>query len=177
MRLREAATGELTRAELTAIRALMSAAFGPRFTDPDHAHALGGRHWLIEDGNRIVCHAAVVTRILQIARRPIVTGYVEAVATDPALQGRGLGSQTMRAAGVHIRDGFELGALSTGEHGFYERLGWERWLGPTSVRLPEGGTERTEDDDGGIMILRTPSTPLIDISAPVSCEWRDGDVW
>ena len=177
MRLREAATEELAPAELAAIRALMHAAFGPRFTDIDHAHALGGRHWLIEDDNRIICHAAVVARILEIEGRPIATGYVEAVATSPDRQGRGLGSRVMRHAGDHIRNGFPLGALSTGEHGFYERLGWERWLGPTSVRLPDGAIERTEDDDGGIMILRTPSTPSIDNAAPISCEWRDGDVW
>jgi aminoglycoside 2'-N-acetyltransferase I len=60
--------------------------------------------------------------------------------------------------------------------GFYERLGWERWLGPTSVRTATG-TERTPDDDGGIMILRTPASPGLDLTANIACDWRDGDVW
>ena len=48
---------------------------------------------------------------------------------------------------------FELGALATGRWSFYERLGWERWRGPTFAR---DGDEviRTEDDDDAVMVLR-----------------------
>jgi len=27
------------------------------------------------------------------------------------------------------------------------------------------------------MVLRTPSTPALDEAAPISCDWRPGDVW
>lgn len=177
MLLRDVATSELTREDLARIRALMDEAFHGDFTDDDIAHGLGGHHWLIEHGDRILCHAAVVARVLEVDGSPVRTGYVEAVATLPARQRQGLGSQVMRAAGDHIGEAFELGALSTGAHGFYERLGWERWRGPTSVRMPDGTTRRTEDEDDGIMILRTARTPPLDLDAPISCEWRAGDVW
>jgi aminoglycoside 2'-N-acetyltransferase I len=75
-----------------------------------------------------------------------------------------------------IRERFELGALGTGEHGFYTRLGWRTWLGPSSVITPDG--ERpTPEDDGYIMVLPTPSSPPLDLTAPIACEWRRGDVW
>ena len=123
----------------------------------------------------IVAHGLVVERALEIDHHPMRTGYVEAVATTPLRQGRGHGTSVMRAIGDEIRARFELGALGTGSHGFYERLGWETWAGPSSVRTPEG-ERRTPDDDGYIMILRTRSTPPLHPGAPISCEWRPGDV-
>jgi aminoglycoside 2'-N-acetyltransferase I len=104
------------------------------------------------------------------------TGYVEAVATAPDRQGSGIGTNVMDEAGRIIRDGFELGALGTGAHRFYERMGWETWPGQAFVRTPHG-PERTPDDEGFIMVLRTPSTPRLDMSAAITCEWRPGDVW
>jgi aminoglycoside 2'-N-acetyltransferase I len=104
------------------------------------------------------------------------TGYVEAVATAPHRQGSGIGTNVMDEAGRIIRDGFELGALGTGAHRFYERLGWETWPGQAFVRTPQG-PERTPDDEGFIMVLRTLSTPRLDMSAAITCEWRPGDVW
>jgi len=35
----------------------------------------------------------------------------------------------------------------------------------------------TREEDGYVMILRTPSSPRLDPEAPISCEWRPGDVW
>jgi aminoglycoside 2'-N-acetyltransferase I len=82
----------------------------------------------------------------------------------------------MEAVGAHIEDSYEIGALGTGEFGFYERLGWRRWRGPTSVRT-EHGRERTPDEDGYVMVLLTPASPVLDWNAELSCEWRPGDVW
>ena len=79
---------------------------------------------------------------------PLRTGYLEAVATLPAFERRGYGSMVVRAATKYLLPRFELGALSTSVPGFYLRLGWEPWLGPTFVRTASG-VERTEDDDGG----------------------------
>ena len=75
-----------------------------------------------------------------------------------------------------IRERFELGALGTGRHHFYERLGWLTWTGPAFVRTAEG-TRRTPDEDGFILVLPTPASPQLDLAAPISCEWRPGDVW
>jgi len=75
-----------------------------------------------------------------------------------------------------VRRHFEMGALSTGLHGFYERLGWERWQGPTFVRQ---GSEaiRTADEDEGVMVLRLGPSRGVDLNAPISCERRPGDDW
>jgi len=114
--------------------------------------------------------------VLHIGGTPLRTGYVEAVATAPSHERRGLGTSVMRDVGTYISERFELGALGTGSHGFYERLGWVAWAGPSSVRMPDG-ERRTPDDDPYIMVLRTPSSPPLDITAPISCDWRPGDVW
>jgi aminoglycoside 2'-N-acetyltransferase I len=103
-------------------------------------------------------------------------GYVEAVATAPDRQREGLGTLAMRAAGDHVREAFEIGVLGTGSHGFYERLGWTTWRGTSFVRTVDG-LVATPDDDGYLMVLRTPSTPPLDPLAPIVCEWRPGDVW
>ena len=69
----------------------------------------------------------------------------------------------------------ELGALGTGRHSFYERLGWRTWLGRTSVRTAEG-LQPTPDEDGYILVLATPTSPELNLHAPITCHWRPGDV-
>jgi len=170
------ATTALDEVSLAAIRALLDAAFDGDFDD-DWAHALGGTHALIEAADGVIAHASVVPRVLDVGTQPVRAGYVEAVAVLPALQGRGLGTAVMRAIGTVIAGEFELGALSTGEWHFYERLGWERWRGPTWVRHLHGRVERSPDDDDSLMILRTPSSPPIDLFATLTCDARPGDAW
>lgn len=158
----------------------MAVAFGPdeeeRFTDEDWEHAVGGVHFVLDVNGELMAHASVVERELHVDGHPLRTGYVEAVATAPERQGAGLGSMVMADVTSYIRDRFELGALGTGRHRFYERLGWQTWAGPSFVRLADGES-RTAEDDGFIMVLATPSSPPLDTTARLSCEWRPGDVW
>jgi aminoglycoside 2'-N-acetyltransferase I len=179
-RVRDVASHELTDDEVVRIRALLDVAFGDdpeeAFSDEDWEHALGGRHFLVELDGDVVAHAAVVPRELHVHGTPVRTGYVEAVATDPSRQGGGFGTAVMRAAGDHIRATYELGALGTGLHHFYERLGWRTWQGSTSVRT-DTGERPTPDEDGYVMVLTTDATDRIDLTAPLSCDWRPGDVW
>ena len=180
MRLRRLATDELTAAEVASIRKLLEEAFGSdedeRFTQEDWDHAVGGMHFVLEVQGEILAHASVVERELHVGERPVRTGYVEAVATAPEHQRQGLGTKVMQEVGDYIREHFELGALGTGSHGFYERLGWETWRGPSYVRTPTG-TQRTADEDGYILVLRTSTSPALRSTDPISCEWRPGDVW
>ena len=179
MRLRELATDELRLEELVAIRGLMDRAFGTGeegFADEDWAHSLGGRHFLLDEAGVLLSHASVVERVLEVGGRPLRTGYVEAVATEPGREGQGHGSRVMAAATEHIRSTFELGALGTGRHAFYERLGWQTWRGPAFLRAPEGEV-RTPDEEGYILVLRTPASPPFELTEPISCDWRPGDVW
>ena len=78
----------------------MDDAFGQdedeRFTDDDWDHALGGVHFVLDvDGVDRRPTPSVVERSLQVADRPLRTGYVEAVATAPAHQGAGYGTLVM----------------------------------------------------------------------------------
>jgi aminoglycoside 2'-N-acetyltransferase I len=179
-RLSRLATEELTPAQISTIRELLWAAFGDdpeeAMTEDDWRHALGGAHFILELDGEIVANAAVVERELQIDGRQLRTGYVEAVATAVGRQGIGLGSRLMAAVNEYIGERFELGALGTGRHSFYERLGWLTWRGPSWVRAPEG-PRRTPDEDGYILVLPTPASPPLDLVAPIVCDWRPGDVW
>jgi aminoglycoside 2'-N-acetyltransferase I len=172
-------TAALLPAELTAIRGLLDAAFGTgeeAFSDDDWAHSTGGLHFVLDGAGDIVGHASVVDREIQVGNHPLRTGYVEAVAVAPGHERRGFGSLVMEAVTDHVRAKYELGALGTGRHHFYERFGWLTWTGPAFVRTPEG-PRRTPDDEDYILVLRTPTSPPFDISEPISCEWRPGDVW
>ena len=180
--IRPVTSADLTEVEVEEIRELLWAAFaalghaGEGMTEDDWQHALGGTHFLLALDGRLAGHASVVERRLWLGDRPVKTGYVEAVATAPALQRRGLGLELMSRVNEHVRTGFELGALGTGVHPFYERLGWQTWHGPLFVRTPDG-VRRTPEEEGYVMVLATPQSPVLDLSTPLSCEWRPGDVW
>jgi len=173
--LRIASTFEQTASELDTLKEFLEDAYGEPFVE-DWDHALGGTHFLFEEESEPVAHASVVERWLETEFKRLRTGYVEAVATRPDRQGSGLGSRIMQAVSDHIRAGFELGGLCTGENPFYERFGWETWRGPTFVRLNDL-LERTSEEDGSVMILRTSRTPALNLAESISCEWRPGDVW
>jgi aminoglycoside 2'-N-acetyltransferase I len=180
LEVRRLATGDLTPADVNQLRSLLWAAFAEDqhggFSEDDWQHALGGRHYVLEAEGRIVSHAAVVERELHVDGRPLRTGYVEAVATAPQHQRRGYGTAIMREVNSDIAEQYELGALGTGSHRFYERLDWQTWRGPSYVRTT-AGLQATPDEDGYILVLVTPSSPPLDLIAPISCDWRAGDVW
>jgi aminoglycoside 2'-N-acetyltransferase I len=82
----------------------------------------------------------------------------------------------MTKAAEVIRREFELGVLSTDRPEFYRHVGWERWQGPTYARTG-GQLVRTEDEDGGILVLRFGPSQGVDLTAAISCESRQGDDW
>ena len=177
--VRKLASDELGRADVATLRRLFDAAWpddSDRFTDEDWDHAVGGIHFILEEDGAIVAHASVVQRELHTSGHQLATGYVEAVATLPTYQRRGHGSALMREVDEYIDQTFQLGALGTGRVAFYERLGWVVWKGPTFVRT-ESGLVRTAAEDGNILVRMTPASPELDLSAPISCDWRPGDVW
>lgn len=159
------------------LRELWRRAFGDRFTDDDAEHAYGGVHVLACDGERVVAHASAVPRRIRFGSEPWRTvGYVEAVATDPEHQGKGLGRQTMRRLQAEIGQRWPVALLSTGRaKGFYERLGWERWRGPSYTRTATGVVR--DGEHGGLMILRLDPSLVPDLSVTVTCEDRAGDAW
>lgn len=163
--------------DLQAVRRLMSAAFGERFSEEDWQHATGGTHFFIRgpEGS-VVSHASVVARSLESSGAQMSTGYVEAVATQPEFQRRGLATAVMLRVADFVEERFELGALSSGKPAFYEKLGWIRWRGATWCRRG-GDLFRTADEDGGVFVLPLRHSPPLDFEGDIAVEWRSGDVW
>lgn len=177
VRVRRVHSAELTPTEIEVLRGLFSAAWpGGDFAETDWQHAQGGIHVLVEDEGEIRSHASVVQRDFEASGHVLDTGYVEAVATWPEHQRSGYASAAMREIAKIVDERYELGALSTGEDAFYERLGWQRWRGPTFVREIDG-LARTPDEDGTVFIRTTPRTPPLDLETEIVCDWRVGDVW
>lgn len=158
---------------------MLDDAFAGDMSDEDWDHALGGWHVLVEDDDddgRPIAHAAVVPRRLELGARVLDSGYVEAVGTAPDHQRRGLGRLAMVQIDTLLRRHFEVGALATGSHEFYEALGWERWRGLTYVRHG-GELRRSPEEDDAIMVLRYGVSADVELDGPIVCDARPGDDW
>ena len=173
--LRIAHTADLEASTRRAARALLDDAFDD-MTDEDWDHALGGMHALLWEGAELIGHASVIQRQLRCGGRAWRTGYVEAVAVRADRRRSGHGGTLMDALERIIGGAYEVGALGSTDEGaaFYAARGWLRWLGPCSALTPEG-IMRTPDEEGSIYVL--PVTIPLDVSAELTCDWREGDVW
>ncbi len=175
-----AQTEELDPEQLAELTALCEAAFEESFASA-WERVGPGLHVMVEADGRVVAHAMIIDRSLYSGHEAdiaIDAGYIEHVATLPAAQGQGHGAATMRRVGEIIGEQYALGALATGSNGFYERLGWETWAGPTSVRMPDGERVRSADEDGHVMILRTSRSPAeLDVHGPIAVDWRAEEPW
>jgi aminoglycoside 2'-N-acetyltransferase I len=178
VRYRATTAGDLDAATLAQLLDLFTAAWPDGDFSPEDAdHAMGGRHFLAEADGRVVGHASVVERRLEVDGRPVRAGYVEAVATLPAWRRQGIASTLMGDAAAHILEAFELGALSTGTPSFYARLRWRPWQGALAVRMPDGTETPGDPEEEGIMVILTASTQSLTRRETLGCEWRPGDAW
>lgn len=159
---------------LDSLRVLLEESFDD-WTVADSDHTYGGIHAIVWEDAVPVAHAALVQRMLLIGDKPTRAGYVEGVAVHPNRRRTGLGSTVMTALERLGSSAYPLMALSTAASatGFWERRGWTRWAGPTSVMSPSG-LARTPDDDGGVYVR---SAVALDTEQPIACDWRAGDVW
>jgi len=80
----------------------------------------------------------------------------------------------MRRLIAEVQD-YDLAALSPFNVDYYERLGWELWRGPLFIRTKEALVPSPADEE--VMIFRLPKTPPLDLDAPLSAEWREGELW
>jgi aminoglycoside 2'-N-acetyltransferase I len=135
----------------------------------------GGRHFLAFDGSTLVSHAVVTVRWARPeGLEPLKTAFVDAVSTLPSFQGRGFASAAMRKLAASIED-FEIGCLQTDRVSFYERLGWELWRGPLAGRSGEALIPTPWQR--GVMVLRLPRTPSIDLDRQLSIERQPTRIW
>ena len=176
--LRVARSAELTPGEWTGLTALCQAAFDEPWDGVWESIGPGVHVIAAGAEDAPLAHAAIVERPLYVGADALRSGYVEAVAVLPERQGNGLGTRVMAEINRLLDESYQIGALSTGRHGFYERLGWVRWAGPTWIRHADGRRERSADEDDGIMARPTPATPMpLDVEQPIAVDWRPGDVW
>jgi aminoglycoside 2'-N-acetyltransferase I len=135
----------------------------------------GGRHFLAYRGAEMASHAVVTTRWLQPEGNPVLkTAYVDAVATLPAYQGQGYGSSVMGHLANNIPE-YEIACLETEKTAFYERLGWEVWRGALAGRSAQGLIPTPEQK--GIMVLRLPGTPDLNLDGALTIESQGGRIW
>lgn len=160
-----------------ALRRLWDRAYGDRFDDDDANHAFGGVHVLVRDGDRLIGHASAIPRLIRFGDHPWRTvGYVEAVATDPDRQGEGVGRLAMERLHDEIATRWNVALLSTGRAtGFYELLGWERWLGLSYTQTTAGVVP--DGEHGGLMVFIGDGSVTLDRTKAVTCEDRPGDAW
>ncbi|MGD9485812.1 GNAT family N-acetyltransferase [Streptomyces sp. TRM70308] len=161
---------------LDSARALLLDAFDGDFADADWEHCLGGLHAFAHADGTLVGHGALVQRRLLHAGRALRTGYVEGVAVRAEFRRRGVAGAVMAELERVVGAAYELGALAASEDGlpFYTARGWLPWRGPTHALTPHG-TERTAEEDGAVLVLPGPAPLSLD--APLTCDWRDGDLW
>lgn len=175
LRVEVTPTTKLDAIERAAIVRLCTAAFAQDFGALFDLVPATASHILVRLDDVLIGHATWMPRWLQPGQQPpLHTAYVDGVATLPAYQGRGIGSAVMRRLVDQIQD-YELGGLATSRVAFYEQLGWEQWRGPLSART---GLGRQPTPNEQVMILRLPKTPPdLDVTLPLSVEWRAGSVW
>lgn len=124
----------------------------------------------------LLAHACLDWVPVTIGHQTFDAGYLEAVATRVDERGKGLGTMVVEAAGNEIEANAQIGILGTGSFSFYERLGWTRWTGQTSVMEPDGAITRTAEEDGAIMALVLPQTPAwVRPDLPIRRPRRDPD--
>jgi aminoglycoside 2'-N-acetyltransferase I len=118
----------------------------------------------------------VIQRRLLHGGRALRAGYVEGMGVRADRRRRGHGAALMEALERVLRGAYDLGALGATDEAvpLYESRGWTRWLGPTSALTPSG-IDRTPDADGCVYVL--PLAIPLALSAELTCDWRDGDVW
>ncbi len=173
LNIERAETGSLSPDILAEVRSLCNEAYGEDLTGY-FADIGPGVHLLGWHDSTLVSHLMWVLRTLYPAgAEPLQCAYVELVATRVSEQRRGFATRLMRRVAKEIRS-HALGALSPSDHSFYERLGWEQWRGPLLVRT-SAGLEATPEES--IMVLRLPSSPVLDLAAPLAIDWRPGEVW
>jgi aminoglycoside 2'-N-acetyltransferase I len=174
--VRTAHTADLDAATRSAARALLDDVFAGEMTDHDWEHSLGGMHALVWEGAELIGHASVIQRRLLHGGRALRAGYVEGMGVRADRRRRGHGAALMEALERVLRGAYDLGALGATDEAvpLYESRGWTRWLGPTSALTPSG-IDRTPDADGCVYVL--PLAVSLALSAELTCDWRDGDVW
>jgi aminoglycoside 2'-N-acetyltransferase I len=172
--VRTAHTADLDATTLAAARTLLEDVFDGELTAEDWEHCLGGVHALAYEGEELVGHAAVVQRRLRYDGRALRTGYVEGVGVHRDHRRHGHADALMDALERIVRRAYDVGALGASDAAtaLYAKHGWRAWEGPLSAITPTGLVP-TPDEAGWILVL----TDELDLTRPLACDWREGELW
>jgi aminoglycoside 2'-N-acetyltransferase I len=172
--VRTAHTADLDAATLAAAHALLDEVFEGELTAEDWEHCLGGVHALAYEGDTLVGHAAVVQRRLRYGEQALRTGYVEGVGVHRDRRRRGHADALMDGLERVIRAAYDVGALGATDEALalYTKHGWRAWEGPLSAITPDG-LVATPEETGSILVL----TDTLDLTRPLACDWREGELW
>lgn len=99
---------------------------------------------LIEDAGRIVAHAGIVDRIIQVGKKPVRVAGIQNVGVVPECRGQGLSSRMMIAAMEEAAKlGFDAGLLYCLPvlEKVYANCGWKLLPGAEIIRVDEFGAE------------------------------------
>jgi aminoglycoside 2'-N-acetyltransferase I len=173
--LRTGHTADLDRETLAAARALLFEVFDD-MEEEDWEHSLGGIHAMVWEGSELIGHGSLIQRRIRYDGRALRTGYVEGFGVRADRRRRGHGSSIMDALEHFIRGAYDIGALGSTDMAadFYAARGWNLWRGRSSELTPTG-VRPTPDADGCIYVL--PVAVSMDVTAELTCDWRDGDTW
>ena len=168
-------TSDLNASTLTAIRALIDAAFDG-VSEDTYQNVLGGIHALVIEDGVLIGHASVVQRRMLHRGLALRTGYIEGVAVRADRRRRGHGHAMMAALERIVRSGYQLGALGASADGsrLYTWRGWQLWRGPILAMTPDG-IRPTPDKDGAIYVL--PHSVPVDVAGELTCDWRPASLW
>jgi len=175
IQLRTAHTADLGADLRSALRGLLDGAFGG-VSDDTFENVLGGSHAMVLEDGALIGHASVVQRRMLHGGMALRAGYIEGVAVRQDRRRRGHGAALMAEVERIVRSGYHLGALGASQDGsrLYLSRGWQLWRGQAWALTPDG-PRRTPDQEGYIYVLPGP-VPL-DLSAKITCDWRDGALW
>jgi aminoglycoside 2'-N-acetyltransferase I len=172
-RIQRLSTEALPESMASAVRELCDLAYHSP-TAPYFAAIGPGEHLLGWEEGVLVSHLMWVTRWLQMGDdAPLRTAYVEMVATAAVFQGQGRATALLQYFPSQVEH-FDLAALCPATVRLYSRLGWQLWRGPLGVRTETGLLPTPEER---VMVLPLPRSPPLDLTLPLSVEWRPGEVW
>lgn len=166
------ADGERTETDRQQLRALGEAVYGPDDqSEPlDMTWASTEVSVIVrrEAGGDIAAHAGILARECLVDDRRMRIGGIGGVKSHPELRGTGLGRAAMTKAQELLQDRLKVdfGLLVCPDHvvPFYQRLGWEEFLGDLWVEQ-RGGRIRFTANDPMVYSIRqdAPRTGTIDL--------------
>src|SRR4029079_18288511 len=152
MRVRVRQRGEYTRAELGVLLRWLEDAYEDGPWRAGHWDEIGPGHHIVPEvaDGELLARACIAWVPVRVGETDLRAGYLEDVATRTDVRGRGHGTAVVQAARSLIEAAAEIGFLATGSQHFYERLGWVRWRGRSSVTEHDGSATPSPQADGAL---------------------------